>query len=63
MVVGQMAETWGSYVKLDWLKKMFMNVPVSASDEEIQHASRTYLLYLLDYIYRQLVIFIDNLVL
>ncbi|XP_052189823.1 protein MAIN-LIKE 1-like [Diospyros lotus] len=32
---GQIAETRGPYVKLDWLRRTFMNVPNSAPDEEI----------------------------
>lgn len=43
----QIAETWGPYVKLDWLKRTFMNIQDSSSDEEIHHDSRAYLLFLL----------------
>ncbi|XP_052179873.1 protein MAIN-LIKE 1-like [Diospyros lotus] len=44
---GQIAETRGPYVKLDWLRRTFMNVPNSAPDEEMYNASRAYLLFLL----------------
>jgi len=35
------------YVKLEWLKKMFINVPALTSNEEIHYVNRDYLLYLL----------------
>ncbi|XP_052177965.1 protein MAIN-LIKE 1-like isoform X2 [Diospyros lotus] len=43
----QIAETRGPYVKLDWLRRTFMNIPDSAQDEEMYNASRAYLLFLL----------------
>ena len=43
----QIRENRGPYVKLDWLKKLFMHLPNSVSNEEIEHITRAYLLFLL----------------
>ena len=43
----QIRENRGPYVKLDWLKKTFMHLLNSVSNEKIEHIIRAYLLFLL----------------
>ena len=47
VVAQQIRENWGSFVKLNWLKRTFMHMPNSVLNEEIEHISRVYLLFLL----------------